>query len=415
MNYEETLEWMFRQLPMYQRQGKSAFKKDLTNIRLFCQYLENPQEKFKSIHVGGTNGKGSTSTMIAHVLKENNYKTGLYTSPHLIDFRERIQIDFDKISRQFVVDFIHEHQQFLAKHQLSFFEMSVGMAFEHFAQQRVDFAVVEVGLGGRLDSTNILDPEIAVITNIGYDHMDMLGETLAEIAYEKAGIIKPNTPIVIGEKQAETQDEFEEKAEAVDADLHYADADLIIKQIQDSLIPDYQIKNIATAEKALSILADTGRINIKDPLQILLEQIVQKGIYGKFMRLSTNPFILLDAAHNQPALSALAKEIDRLSFDKCFIVFGSVKGKDVSGLLKLLPQDAYYYFCQPSVPRGLPVSELVSAARSSGLNFKSFNHPATAYRRAVEDMTASDLLLVTGSTFVLADLLALPEIKNKLV
>ena len=205
MNYEETLEWMFRQLPMYQRQGKSAFKKDLTNIRLFCQYLGNPQEKFKSIHVGGTNGKGSTSTMIAHVLQENNYKTGLYTSPHLIDFRERIQIDFDKISRQFVVDFIQEHQQFLADHQLSFFEMSVGMAFEYFAQQQVDFAVVEVGLGGRLDSTNILDPEIAVITNIGYDHMDMLGETLAEIAYEKAGIIKPNTPIVIGEKQAETK------------------------------------------------------------------------------------------------------------------------------------------------------------------------------------------------------------------
>ena len=414
MNYEETLEWMFRQLPMYQRQGKSAFKKDLTNIRLFCEYLGNPQEKFKSIHVGGTNGKGSTSTMIAHVLQENHYKTGLYTSPHLIDFRERIQIDFDMISRQFVVNFIQEHQQFLSDHQLSFFEMSVGMAFDYFAQQQVDFAVVEVGLGGRLDSTNILKPEIAVITNIGYDHMDMLGETLAEIAYEKAGIIKPKTPIVIGEKQAETKSVFKEKAKAVDADIHYADADLIRNQLQTSLIPDYQINNMATVEKALSILADTGKINIKKPVQILLEFIAQKGIYGKFMRISTNPLILLDAAHNQPAILALAKEINRLSFDKCFIVFGSVKGKDVSGLLKLLPQDAYYYFCQPSVPRGLPVSELVSAARSSGLKFKDFDHPAKAYRCAVEDMTASDLLLVTGSTFVLADLLALPEIKNKL-
>ena len=232
MNYKETLQWMFRQLPMYQRQGRSALKKDLTNIMLFCQYLKNPQKNFKSVHVGGTNGKGSTATMITHVLEANHYKTGLYTSPHLIDFRERIQIDFEKIGHQFVVDFIHKHQSFLATNQLSFFEMSVGMAFDYFAQQQIDIAVVEVGLGGRLDSTNILDPEIAVITNIGYDHMDMLGESLAEIAYEKAGIIKPNTPIVIGEKQPEIQTVFEKKAQSVDADLHYADADFIKKELQ---------------------------------------------------------------------------------------------------------------------------------------------------------------------------------------
>ena len=414
MNYEETLQWMFRQLPMYQRQGKSAFKKDLTNIRLFCQHLGNPQEKFKSIHVGGTNGKGSTSTMIAHVLQQNNYKTGLYTSPHLIDFRERIQIDFNKISKQFVVDFIQAHQSFLAKHQLSFFEMSVGMAFEYFAQQQVDFAVVEVGLGGRLDSTNILEPEISIITNIGFDHMDMLGETLVDIAYEKAGIIKPNTPIVIGEKQAETKQVFEKKAQAVDADLHYADADLIKKQLQNSLIPYYQIKNMATAEKALSILADSGKINIKEPLQSILQQVKQRGIYGKFMQLSEKPLILLDAAHNQPALAALATEIERLSFDRCFIVFGSVKGKNVSKLLSLLPKNAVYYFCQPSVPRGLPLSELNTAAQSLNLNYKEFEYPAMAYFNAVEDITSSDLLLVTGSTFVLADILNIPEIKNKL-
>jgi len=412
MNYEETLEWMFQQLPMYQRQGKSAFKKDLTNIILFCDYLGNPQKKFKSIHVGGTNGKGSTSTMIAHVLQENNYNTGLYTSPHLIDFRERIQIDFEKIGRQFVIDFIQEHQSFLAKHQLSFFEMSVGMAFDYFAQQQVDYAVIEVGLGGRLDSTNILEPEIAIITNIGFDHMDMLGETLSEIAYEKAGIIKPNTPIIIGEKQPETQAVFKEKAEAVDADLYDADTDLIRKQLQHSLIPDYQIKNIATAEKALSILSDTGNINIKYSLQIIIQQVEQKGIYGKFMQLSEKPLILLDAAHNEPALSALAQEIESLSFDRCFIVFGSVKGKDVNSLLSHLPKDAEYYFCQASVPRGLPVNELVMAARSSGLKFKVFDQPATAYLRALKAMKHSDLLLVTGSTFVLADILANQEIKK---
>ena len=414
MNYKETLQWMFRQLPMYQRQGRSAFKKDLTNIMLFCQYLKNPQKNFKSVHVGGTNGKGSTATMIAHVLEANYYKTGLYTSPHLIDFRERIQIDFEKIGHQFVVDFIHKHQSFLATHQLSFFEMSVGMAFDYFAQQQIDIAVVEVGLGGRLDSTNILDPEIAVITNIGYDHMDMLGESLAEIAYEKAGIIKPNTPIVIGEKQPEIQTVFEKKAQSVDADLHYADADFIKKELQDSLIPNYQINNIATAEKALSILTDTSNVHIKNSSQIILEQMEQKGIYGKFMQLSTNPIILLDAAHNQPAISALAKEINRLSFDKCFIIFGSVKGKDIRGFLNLLPQDALYYFCQPSVPRGLPVDELAKEAILTGLNFKKFEQPATAYQTAVEDVTNSDLLLVTGSTFLLADLLVLPEIKNKL-
>lgn len=414
MNYDETMEWMFRQLPMYQRQGKFAFKKDLTNIRLFCDHLGNPQEKFKSIHVGGTNGKGSTSTMIAHVLKENGYSTGLYTSPHLIDYRERIQVDFNMISESFVVDFITQHHQFLEVHKLSFFEMSVGMAFAYFADQKVDFAVIEVGLGGRLDSTNIIQPEIAVITNIGYDHMDMLGNTLPEIAFEKAGIIKRDIPVVIGEQHHETQAVFKKASDSKQADLYYADSIADDSQLKHFLLPQYQYNNMATAQKALSVLVDIGVIQLNNIRQSIISLIKTKGIYGKFMQVSSQPKIILDAAHNIPALEGLSHEISKLTFERLFIVFGSVKGKDILGLLNLLPKTAHFYFCQPSVPRAMPVDELATAGQTLDLSFNNYKSPTEAYLKAEAQLTDNDLLIVTGSTFLIADLLELPEIKNKL-
>ena len=413
MNYEETLQWMFRQLPMYQRQGRSAFKKDLTNIRKFCDHLGDPQQDFKSIHVGGTNGKGSTSTMIAHVLKENGYSTGLYTSPHLIDYRERVQVNFEMVSEEFVIDFIQAHRNFLEAHQLSFFEMSVGMAFAYFSAQKVDIAVVEVGLGGRLDSTNIIQPEISVITNIGYDHTDMLGDTLAQIAYEKAGIIKPGTPVIVGEKHPETHPVFVKASKKMDAPLYYTD--VLSDEVSGStqLVPRYQQKNIATAIKALSILTDTGAYRLEDPKRSIFDLIRKKGVYGKFMQLSSKPLIILDAAHNKPALEALSYEVKKLTFNRLFIVFGSVKGKDVHDLLQLLPKTAQYYFCRSSVPRAMPVGDLEEVAQSLGLSYEYFDGPAEAYHKAESELSDDDLLLVTGSTFLIADLLRIPEIKNK--
>jgi dihydrofolate synthase/folylpolyglutamate synthase len=405
---------MYNQLPMYQRQGKSAFKKDLTNIRKFCDYLGNPQKKFKSIHVGGTNGKGSTSTIIAHVLKENNYSTGLYTSPHLTDYRERIQVDFNLVSKSFVVDFITQHREFLEAQKLSFFEMSVGMAFNYFADQEVDMAVIEVGLGGRLDSTNIIQPEIAIITNIGYDHMDMLGNTLPEIASEKAGIIKKNTPVVIGEKQIETNSVFEKVSESNQADLYYADSITDDQLQKDILLPQYQYNNIATAEKALHVLVGKGVIQLYNIRQSIVSLIKTKGIYGKFMQVSNQPNIILDAAHNIPALESLSDEISKLSFKRLFIVFGSVKGKDIQGLLKLMPKTAHFHFCQASVPRAMPIDELAAAGQVLNLSFNNYKSPAQAYLKAIANISDNDLLIVTGSTFLIAELLNSPEIKNKL-
>jgi len=413
MNYEETLQWMFRQLPMYQRQGRSAFKKDLKNIKDFCNYLGDPQQDFKSVHVGGTNGKGSTSTMIAHVLKENGYSTGLYTSPHLIDYRERVQVNFQMVSEEFVIDFIQAHRDFLEVHQLSFFEMSVGMAFAYFSAQKVDIAVVEVGLGGRLDSTNIIQPEISVITNIGYDHMDMLGDTLAQIAYEKAGIIKPGTPVIVGEKHPETHPVFVQASKKMDAQLYYTDvlSDEVVSTNQ--LVPLYQQKNIATAIKALSILTDTRAYRLEDAKRTIFELIREKGVYGKFMQLSSKPMIILDAAHNKPALEALSSEVEKIAFDRLLVVFGSVKGKDVQDLLQLLPQTAQYFFCRPSVPRAMPVGHLEEVAEVLGLSYACFDRPDEAYFKAESELNDDDLLLVTGSTFLIADLLKISELKNK--
>ena len=299
MTYKDTIEWMFSQLPMYQRQGKTAFKKDLTNILAFCDVLKHPEHKFKSIHVGGTNGKGSTSHILSSVLQEAGYTVGLYTSPHLKNFTERIRINGEEVSQPFVVDFISKHKNFLEQQQLSFFEMTVGMAFEYFATQHVDIAIIEVGLGGRLDSTNIINPEVSVITNIGYDHTQFLGDTLKEIAFEKAGIIKNNTPIVIGEKQEEVVNVFLKKASEMNADIHFSSD--IKHEYTTDLLGRYQEKNIRTALQTFQVLEGFA-ISETHIRQGLLNVVKNTNFKGRWQILQEQPKVICDTAHNKEGL-----------------------------------------------------------------------------------------------------------------
>ena len=313
MTYQETIDWMFSQLPMYQRQGKTAFKKDLTNISAFCDVLMNPQNKFASIHVGGTNGKGSTSHIISSILQEAGYKVGLYTSPHLKNFTERIRINGEEVSRNFVVDFITKNKHFLETQQLSFFEMTVGLAFAYFAEQNVDIAIIEVGLGGRLDSTNIIHPEVAVITNIGYDHMQFLGDTLPEIAAEKAGIIKQNTPIIIGEKQDAVVDVFIKKATQMNADIYFASDKKY--DYKSDLLGSYQGKNMSTAIHAVKAL--TNFVISENQIINGLKNVVQNTNFkGRWQILQHKPLVICDTAHNKEGLSYVMNQLASLSFNK---------------------------------------------------------------------------------------------------
>ena len=309
MTYQETVDWMFSQLPMYQRQGKAAFKKDLTNIIAFCNVLKNPEEKFMSIHVGGTNGKGSTSHIISSILQEAGYKVGLYTSPHLKNFTERIRINGEEIPEKYVADFITKNTLFLKKQQLSFFEMTVGLAFDYFASQKVDIAIVEVGLGGRLDSTNIISPEVSVITNIGYDHTQFLGDTLPEIAFEKAGIIKKNTPIVIGEKQKEVADVFFKKALEMNATISFASDKKY--DVETDLLGAYQKKNGTTAIHAIKALK--GFTVSDNQLQKgLLNVVKNTNLKGRWQILQVAPRVICDTAHNKEGLHYVLHQLASL-------------------------------------------------------------------------------------------------------
>jgi dihydrofolate synthase/folylpolyglutamate synthase len=402
MTYQETLDWMFSQLPMYQRQGKAAFKKDLTNILEFSKELNFPENKFKSIHVGGTNGKGSTSHMIASVLQEAGYKVGLYTSPHLKNFTERIRINGCEVEQQFVVDFIEQNKGFLADQGLSFFEMTVGMAFQYFAEQKVDIAIVEVGLGGRLDSTNIITPEVSVITNIGLDHTQFLGETLPEIAFEKAGIIKKNTPVVIGEKQAAVEKVFLEKARTLNAKItfaSYADEDF-----DTDLLGDYQKYNAKTAVKAIhrleGFLIDDDQIK-----KGLLNVVRNTNLKGRWQILNNNPKVICDTAHNKEGLSIVMKQLKKEKFDNLHIVLGVVSDKDLETILPLFPIDATYYFCQPGIPRAMDVKELKAKAADFNLIGEEFESVNQAYISAKENASTKDVIYVGGSTFVVAEVL----------
>ena len=400
MTYQETVDWMFSQLPMYQRQGKAAFKKDLTNIIAFCDVLKNPEEKFVSIHVGGTNGKGSTSHIISSILQEAGYKVGLYTSPHLKNFTERIRINGEEISEKYVADFITKNTLFLKKQQLSFFEMTVGLAFDYFASQKVDIAIVEVGLGGRLDSTNIISPEVSVITNIGYDHTQFLGDTLPEIAFEKAGIIKKNTPIVIGEKQKEVADVFFKKALEMNATISFASDKKY--DVETDLLGAYQKKNGTTAIHVIKSLKGFT-VSENQLHKGLLNVVKNTNLKGRWQILQVAPRVICDTAHNKEGLYYVMHQLASLPAKNLHIVLGVVTDKKLEEILPLFPQDASYYFCKPNIPRGLDEQVLQSKANHFGLLGSTYNSVNEAYLAAISNAEKEDVVFVGGSTFVVGE------------
>jgi dihydrofolate synthase/folylpolyglutamate synthase len=405
MNYQETLDWMFLQLPMYQNLGKTAFKKDLTNSLLLSEHLNFPEKKFASIHVAGTNGKGSTSHMLASILQEAGYKVGLYTSPHLKDFRERIKINGEPIFKDEVVDFISTNASFFDKNKLSFFEMTVGLAFENFARHKVDIAVVEVGLGGRLDSTNIITPVLSVITNIGLDHTQMLGNTLPEIAFEKAGIIKRNIPVVIGEFQEEVHSVFYQKAIETRSDLFLAEQNVTDEYLSD-LKGFYQSKNSKTAVRSIKVIQDLGfsvsEFQIKKGL---LNVIKNTGLLGRWQILNTSPLTICDTAHNKEGLNYVIKQLLEQEYNSLHIVLGVVNDKDLAEILPLFPKEATYYFCRPSIPRGLDSVDLMKVCSEYDLVGISYSSVKEAYIDAEKNVSTNDLIFIGGSTFVVAEVL----------
>ena len=405
MNYQETTNWMFNQLPMYQLQGASAYKEDLTNIRLLASHLGNPQDRLKCIHVAGTNGKGSTSHMLASVLQESGYKVGLYTSPHLKDFRERIKINGEEISEDFVIEFIARHKSFFEANDMSFFEMSVGLAFDYFVSEKVDIAIIEVGLGGRLDATNIITPLISVITNIDLDHMQFLGNTPREIAGEKAGIIKPNVPVVIGEYTQETQPVFLAKAEENKAPIYFA-SDLISEVFASDLIGDYQFHNKKTVQQTIAVLNTQNEFKVStENLKMgLLNVSKNTGLQGRWQQLGENPKIICDTAHNKHGLAIVMKQIQKETFENLHIVLGVVNDKDLDSILPLFPKKAIYYFCRPNSSRGLDTEILKEAAKKHDLLGKKYNSVEDAFSAARKNAGQNDFIYVGGSTFVVAEL-----------
>jgi len=395
---------MFAKLPMYQRQGATAFKKDLTNTIVLSKQLNFPEKKFLSIHVAGTNGKGSTSHMIASVLQEAGYKVGLYTSPHLKDFRERIRVNGEPISEQIVIDFIANNKFFLGQQQLSFFEMTVGLAFDVFANQNVDIAVIEVGLGGRLDSTNIINPLVSVITNIGFDHTQFLGETLQEIAYEKAGIIKPNTPVIIGEKQKKTTPVFQEIAAKNNAPLYFVE-DLVKNSYTTDLLGDYQLKNVKTAIQTLHMLSDKKiEISENNIIRGLQNVVKNTGLKGRWQILSNKPKVICDTAHNKEGLRIVLNQLEKETYKKLHIILGVVDDKSLDDILPLFPKKATYYFCKPNVPRGLSASILQQKSYKYFLYGDIYSSVIIAYQTALKNATSDDVIYIGGSTFVVAEL-----------
>ena len=405
MKYTDTLNWMFSQLPMYQRQGKTAFRKDLTNSIALSKHLNFPEATFKTIHVAGTNGKGSTSHMLASVLQEAGYKVGLYTSPHLKDFRERIKLNGKLIRKIEVINFIKNNKSFFEAHNLSFFEMTVGLAFECFAKHKVDIAVVEVGLGGRLDSTNIITPEVSVITNIGYDHTQFLGETLPEIAFEKAGIIKNKVPVVIGEYQEEIFSFFEKITSEKTAQLFLA-AKLENSTYESDLKGSYQVHNIKTVLQTIAILKTKGFVisekNIRNGLQKVMKNT---GLMGRWQVLIEQPKVICDTAHNAEGLRYVLKQLHEEKFDKLHIVLGVVNDKDLKSVLPLFPKNAIYYFCRPNIPRGLDAHEFQQQCAKFQLMGEAYNSVESAYKTALDKAGKNDLIYIGGSTFVVAEVL----------
>ena len=428
MTYQQTIDYLYSQLPMYSRIGAAAYKEDLHNTIALCNAIDNPQTKFKSIHIAGTNGKGSTSHMLAAMLQQAGYKTGLYTSPHLKDFRERIKIDGEMISQQFVIDFVERTKTISEQIKPSFFELTVAMAFDYFEKEKVDIAVIETGLGGRLDSTNIITPILSIITNIGYDHIDILGDTLEKIASEKAGIIKPNVPVVIGEYLPETKNVFIDKAKQCNAPVYFAQDEYVVSNINYTMqllscdvtstehnITEtfeldlnglYQTKNIRTVLCAEGILMQLG-FPIKNAAEKQALKNVKKltGLYGRWDVISSNPTIILDVAHNEDGIKQLLHQLSVVSRESSalHLVMGMVKDKDISKLLSILPKNAHYYFSNAHIERALPHQDLLEKAKAFKLNGESFDDVNKAIKAAKLHAATGDIIIVCGSVFLVAE------------
>lgn len=427
MSYKKTIQYLFSQLPMYQRQGKAAYKSDLENTLALDTHFAHPHRKFKTIHVAGTNGKGSTSHLLASVLQESGYRVGLYTSPHLRDFRERVRVDGKMITEKAVVKFVEENKKIFEQIRPSFFEMTVAMAFDYFASEEVDVAVVEVGMGGRLDSTNIILPEISVITNIGFDHTDFLGNTYQKIAEEKAGIIKPKTPVIIGETQEATRQVFETIARHRNAPIIFADKDykieinktknkgfqsllvkknndVIIKNLEIALLGNYQIKNAVTAICAIEILQKKGFVVNKNNILSGFRNVIKNTeLAGRWQMLANKPLTIADTGHNKEGLTQILTQIKQTQFTNLHIVIGVVNDKQLSTILPLLPTNAKYYFTRASIPRALNEKILVAEASRFGLVGKSYSTVSEAFEAAKNTATPDDMIFVGGSTFVVAE------------
>lgn len=403
MNYPETLDYLFGQLPMYQRIGNAAYKANLDNTYRLSEILNHPEKQFKSVHIAGTNGKGSTSHMLAAILQEAGYKVGLYTSPHLKDFRERIKINGAMILENEVIAFVNEFKSEFEKIQLSFFEWTVGLAFHYFANQKVDIAIIETGLGGRLDSTNIVIPEVAVITNISMDHTQFLGNTLTKIAAEKAGIIKPTVPVIIGETQAEIKHVFIEKANQLNAPIQFADEGSI-QEYESDLKGIYQQQNKKTVVATINVLQQLGwKIAENHIKKGLLNVVKTTGLMGRWQVLNKQPLTVCDTGHNEAGITLILAQLAQQQFKKLHFVLGVVNDKDITNILQLLPKHATYYFCQAKIPRALDVSVLAEKASAVGLSGTAFPTVELAYQAAKKNASTDDMIFIGGSTFVVAE------------
>ena len=426
MNYNETLNWMFNKLPMYQRIGAAAYKADLNNTIEILDYLNNPQDNFKSIHIAGTNGKGSVSHSLASVFQAAGYKTALYTSPHLRDFRERIRINGDMIPEDKVVSFIDQHKQKLEELELSFFEMTVAMAFDYFSKEKVDIAIIEVGMGGRLDSTNIIHPELSLVTNISLDHVKFLGDCEEKIAVEKAGIIKEATPVVIGETQEKSKDVFINTAREKNSPIYFADQifdcqkkeglaleyhcydiyknkETYLNDLKFPLLGNYQKKNLATIICALDILKDKFNISQNNINDGLLNVVNNTGLMGRWQVINKNPLAIADTGHNVAGINEVKRQLAETKFERLHFVLSVVNDKDIDGILELLPKDAEYYYCKADIPRGLSADILAEKATLCGLKGKVYNSVKDAYANACANAKEGDLVFVGGSNFTVAE------------
>ena len=426
MTYQETLEWMFNKLPMYQRIGAAAYKADLNNTIQLLDLLDNPHNSFKSVHVAGTNGKGSVSHTLASVFQEAGYKTGLYTSPHLRDFRERIRINGEMIPEENVVQFIDTYKDKFEAMELSFFEMTVGMAFDYFRKEKVDIAIVEVGMGGRLDSTNLITPELSIITNIDFDHTKFLGDTRAKIAYEKAGIIKPGIPVVIGETHPETEQVFIDKAKECGSPIYFADqifdcdkiyfesfteqkfdvwknSELYMEALEIPMMGNYQQKNLTTVMCAIDLLRDKFNLSDDDIRDGIGKVIRNTHLMGRWQILCKDPLTIADTGHNVAGITEVVRQLAEMHYGKLHFVLGMVNDKDIDSVLQLLPRGAEYYFCKADIPRGLDANILAEKAFDMGLRGQVFESVSHAYRSAVNNARFGDVVFIGGSNFTVAE------------